>query len=142
MHPGVNSEKMFGWGSYWGKLLGEATEVSTVFKRFEQLYDEEPQFTSSDIFQIKHVRPFGWAVILRILCLVAIGISSLSLMIYHYLWRFIIISDDERINVYSFIYAIGWRLLQFFKLFLLTACAKIWLVFEHLETLCGIYDLV
>lgn len=137
MHPGVNSEKMFGWGSYWGKLLKSqlfSRGLNNCMMRSLNL----PQFTSSDIFQIKH----GWAVILRILCLVAIGISSLSLMIYHYLWRFIIISDDERINVYSFIYAIGWRLLQFFKLFLLTACAKIWLVFEHLETLCGIYYLV
>lgn len=39
MHFGVNSKKMFGWGDI---------EVSSVFKRFEQLYNEEHGFTSRE----------------------------------------------------------------------------------------------
>lgn len=54
MHFGVNSKKMFGWGDI---------EVSSVFKRFEQLYNEEHGFTSRELLDM-----------------FAIGISSLSLI--------------------------------------------------------------
>lgn len=133
MHPGVNSEKMFGWGSYWS--LNCFQEVWTTV------------WWEASIYLKRHLpnktRKAVWMSTYFTHTLVAIVISLLSLMIHHYLWWFIIISDDERINVYTFIYANWLEIVAFFKIFfLLTACAKIWLVFEHLETLCGIYYLV
>lgn len=44
MHFGVNSKKMFGWGDI---------EVSSVFKRFEQLYNEEHGFTSRELLDMR-----------------------------------------------------------------------------------------
>lgn len=78
MHPGVTVRKC---------LVGEATEVSNVFKRFEQLYDEEPEFNSGDIFKIKRVKPFGGAVTHTLFgwFAIRISISSLSLVIHHYM---------------------------------------------------------